>query len=252
MSAVHGPSSMGVVERAFVVLQAVVAAREPVGVRELERRTGVPRSTVSRLLTTLVKLGMLERSTDGAVRAGSALVTLQTDGWPAPLVRDQLRPLLVELVDATGESAALAVDDGDAVMYLSQINSSNPVRAPDVRAERHPFHLVAAGLVIMAGWPDDRLDRHLAGGLVAATVHSVTDPDTMRDRLAQCRRDGWIWADQELDIGVNGLATAVELPSGVVGSVSLYGPAYRFAPDVHAELGTYLRDTVATRIAALL
>ena len=252
MSAVHGPSSTGVVERAFAVLQAVVAARQPVGVRELERRTGVPRSTVSRLLATLVRLGMVERSSDGRVRAGTALATLQSAGRPAALARDQLRPLLVELVDATGESAALAVDDGDAVMYLSQINSSNPVRAPDVRAERHPFHLVAAGLVIMAGWPDDRLDRHLAGGLVAGTIHSVTDPDAMRDRLARARRDGWIWADQELDIGVNGLATVVELPSGVLASVSLYGPAYRFAPDVHAGLGNYLRDTVATRISALL
>ena len=160
--------------------------------------------------------------------------------------------MLVELVEATGESAALAVDDGDAVMYLSQINSSNPVRAPDVRAERHPFHLVAAGLVMMAGWPDDRLDRHLADGLVAGTIHSVTDPDTLRDRLVRGRRDGWIWADQELDIGVNGLATVVELPSGAVGSVSLFGPAYRFAPDVHPELGTFLRDMVAARIAVLL
>jgi IclR family acetate operon transcriptional repressor len=195
---------------------------------------------------------MVERSADGRVRAGSALATLETGGWPAPLVRDRLRPLLVELVDATGESAALAVDDGDAVMYLSQISSSNPVRVPDVRAERHPFHLVAAGLAIMAEWPEDRLARNLAGGLVAANVHSVTDPETMRRRLAQGRRDGWIWADQELDIGVNGLATAFELPSGVVGSVSLFGPAYRFAPDVHAELGEYLHDTVAARIEALL
>ena len=252
MSMVRSPSSTGVVERAFVVLQAVVAADRSLGVREIERRTGVPRSTVSRLLATLAELGMVERTAEGTARPGTALATLQPAGGPTPLVRDVLRPLLVELVDATGENAALAIDDGDAVLYLSQISSSNPVRAPDVSAERHPFHLVAPGLAIMAAWPADRLDRHLSGELRRATEHSVTDPETLRTRLTRARRDGWIWANQELDVGVNGLATAVELPSGVIGSVSLYGPAYRFAPEVGPELGPYLRDTVATRIDALI
>jgi DNA-binding IclR family transcriptional regulator len=252
MSGARGPSTTTVVERAFVVLQAVVAADDPVGVREIERRTGVPRSTVSRLLATLDGLGMVERSPDGTARPGTALATLHTSGGPTPLVRDVLRPLLVELVETTGESAALAVDDRDAVMYLAQISSTNPVRAPDVRAERHPFHLVAAGLVIMAQWPADRLDRIVDAGLVAATDHSVTDPRRMRQRVAQARRDGWIWAEEELDIGVNGVATPIELPSGEMGSISLYGPSYRFSPETQPGLGDYLRDTVAARIEVLL
>ena len=54
----------GSVERAFSLLQAVVAAHEPIGVRELGRRVGLPRSTVSRLVATLTDLGMVERTAD--------------------------------------------------------------------------------------------------------------------------------------------------------------------------------------------
>ena len=70
-------TTAGPVERAFLLLQHVAAADSPVGVRELGRRTGLPRSTTSRLAAQLVDLGMLARSADGDLVIGPAVVTLQ-------------------------------------------------------------------------------------------------------------------------------------------------------------------------------
>ena len=242
----------GAVERSFALLQAVVAAGEPVGVRELGRRTGLPRSTVSRLVAGLVGVGMVERTRDRLVVPGSALATLQLAGGPVPLLRDQLRPLLLELAERHDESVALAVDDGDAVRYLAQIDAASPVRAPDVQAQRHPFHVVAHGLALMAWWDDDRLDEYLAGDLAAPTGSSMTDPDALRARLQDIRQSGIVWTLEEFDHDVNGVATVIAGDTGPIASVGYFGPAYRLTPEREPALAESLVDLVARRVAFLL
>lgn len=248
------PSSS--IDRAFRLLQIVVAADQAIGVRELGRRSGLPRSTVSRLVATLADLGMVARTTDGQVVAGSALATLQPAGTlrvAEPTMTDRLRPLLAELVAGHGEHAALAVDDGDEVRYLAQVSAEQPVSAPDVVGERQPFHVVAPGLVAMAWWNPVRLDAYLADPLDAPTDHSVIDPEVVRRRLVAAQVDRWVWTDQELDDGVNGLAVPViDRDGGLLAIVSLYGPSYRFGPEHHPRLGPSLRDAVGARAAALL
>ncbi|MEM7285801.1 MAG: IclR family transcriptional regulator [Actinomycetota bacterium] len=238
----------GPVERAFSLLQAVVIAGEPIGVRELGRRVGLPRSTVSRLVATLTDLGMVERTADRLVVPGSALATLQLDGGPTPLLRDRLRPLLAELADLHPESVTLAVDDGDAVLYLVQLDAASAVRAPDVHAERHPFHVAAFGLVLMATWDDERLDRYLAEDLAAFTPHSMTDPAHLRRRLEAIRRDGAVWTTEEYDDEVNGLAAVVtDVDGNALASVGYFGPAYRLNRTTCPDLADDLVAAVAGR-----
>ncbi len=241
-STLNPPSTAtSAVQRAFVLLQTVVAASEPVGVRELARRTGLPRSTAARLASTLAEIGMVERVADGSLVPGSALATLSVDGGPAPLLRDRLRPVLTALAEHHDESVALAVDDGDAVLYLAQIDAASAIRAPSVEAERHPFHVVAHGLALMARWPQDRLEEYLSRPLAAPTVNSVVDPDQIRSRLAQIRRDGYAWTEEEFDIDVSGLAVAVGLEDGgdpvtPEAAIGYYGPTYRLSPNRHPSL----------------
>lgn len=237
---IHGP-----VERAFTLLQAVVAANGAVGVRELGRRTGLPRSTTSRLLTQLRELGMIERTADGLVVPGSALATLAVGGGSPPLLRDRLRPLSMALADEFGESVALAVDDGDAVLYVLQIDGGSAVKAPDVEAERHPYHVVAHGLALMAWWDEERLDAYIEEPLWSATSASIADADGIRKRLAQIRDDGFVWTIEEFDEEVNGLAVPVIEDGRVVASVGVYGPSYRLSPDVQTDMASRLVDLVA-------
>jgi len=233
------------------MLQAVVAAEAPIGVRELGRRTGLPRSTASRLVGQLNAIGMVERTADGLVVPGSALATLAVDG-STPLLRDRLRPLLVVLADRFGETATLAVDDGDALLYILQIDADNAVTAPDVEAERHPFHVVAHGLVLMAHWPNERLDDYLSAPLGAPTDRSMVDPKAIRERLRRIRRDGYVWTEEEFDVGVNGLAAPIIADEEVVASIGLYGPSYRLSPAALPSLAEAMIDTVARQTVGLL
>jgi len=241
----------GPVDRAFHLLQVVVSSNEPLGVRELGRRTGLPRSTASRLVGTLERLRMVDRTPNGDVIPGGGLATLQIDSSTAPLLKDQLHPLLIDLVQRFGENAALAVDDGDALLYVSNVASENPVSVSDVAGERHSFHLVAPGLVAMSAWPAARLTEHLRSPLTAATEFSMTRSSALRRRLRQVATDGFAWTDQELDVGINGLAVPVIIDGALVATISLYGPSYRFSPDARPTLAGEVQQVVLSRLSSI-
>ena len=242
----------GPVHRAFHVLQIVVAAEGPIGTREIARRSGLPKSTAGRLVGLLADLGMVERGADGAVSPGSALTTLRPSTEAEVTLGDRCRPLLVELVDRFGENAAVGIDTPDGFRYDMVRTTAGALRVPNPSGRTFPFHCVAPGLVAMAFWDTGRLDAHLAEPLAPATERSVTDPAAIRTRLTQIRADGFAWADQELDLEVNGIAVPILDGGRAVAVVSLYGPAHRLAPDVCAGLAEELRSLVDERTSALL
>jgi DNA-binding IclR family transcriptional regulator len=259
MRASPAPSSTrarpaGPVHRAFQLLQLVVAADGPVGVRELARRSGLSKSAVARLVSTLDELGMVERTMDGAARPGAAIATLtaRVDRSPA-LLREQLRPLAVEMEREFEENAAVGIDDVEGFLYLASSRATTAVQVADPAGRTYPPHLVAPGLVAMAAWPRRRLERYLATDLAAPTPTSVTDPAAIRGRLGRVRRDGFAWTDQELDLDVNGLAVPILDADGEqVAVATLYGPAYRLGAATTPDLGPRLASFVAERSVGLL
>lgn len=252
-SSVSGASSGGrgpsPVARAFQLLQLVVAADEPVGVRELSRRSGMPKSAVGRMLANLDELGMIERTPDGAARPGAGLATLTRRVERSPAVlREQFRPLTADMEREFGENAAVGVDDAPGFLYLTSSRTTTAVQVADPAGEWYPPHLVAPGLVAMSAWSTERLDRYLAEPLDAATPNSVTNPTAIRRRLARIRRDGFAWTDQELDLDVNGVAVPITGSDGrQVAVATLYGPAYRLSAIEQPALGVALAAFVAAR-----
>ncbi len=254
MSDTANPSrAVGPVHRAFGLLQLVVDAGEPVGVRELARRSGMSRSTTGRMLGILAELGMVERTVDGAATSGAALATLTASvGQSAAVFRERFRPLTTELMEAFGENAAVGVDDGDGFLYIASARLDSAVQVPDPVGGRFDFHVIAPGLVAMSAWSEDRLAGYLERELSIATDHSVIEPRRVRDRLDQSRSDGFIWTDQELDLEVNGLAVPINSTDGVLIAVAtLYGPAYRLNRESSPTLGSSLAAFVAERALAI-
>jgi DNA-binding IclR family transcriptional regulator len=245
---------IGPVHRAFALLQLVIAAGEPVGVRELARRSGLSKSTTARTLGILGELGMVERTAAGAARPGAGLTALTRRVGRSPAVlRDLLRPLTAELQRTYDENAAVGVDDGEAFLYLDSARSTTAVQVADPAGESFPFHLVAPGLMAMADWTTERLEAYLAGPLAAPTDHSVIDPAAIRARVATVRRQGFVWTDQELDLDVNAVAVPICDGDGQqVAVATLYGPAYRLNATESPELGPTLASFVAERAAGLL
>jgi DNA-binding IclR family transcriptional regulator len=230
------------VERAFAILRCLAGGAA--GVSEVAERVALPKSTVSRLLSTLQLLGAVEQPVGGhEYRLGPGMVEIASSALRGRDVVAVARPHLVELVGELGEAAGLAVLDGRDVVYLDQVDADNAVLVRDWTGERVPAHTTSSGLVLLAGLSDIESARYLAGPLVALTGRTMTDPTELRRRLVEVRARGSAWARDEGVDGISSVAAPVLDATGqAVAAIHIHGPSYRFPPPGEA-------DRIAERVA---
>lgn len=243
------------IERAFDVLGAL--GDGPRGVTSVAERVGLPKSTVARLLATLVAEGAVEQVADSTdYRIGPRLVTLAAGVTPTRSLIAIARPHLVSLAEATGEAAGLSIPDGDLIHYIDQADSPHPVGIRDWTGTRFPMHTVSSGLAILAHRPVDEVERFLALPLDRLTPRTELDPGRLRARIAFARAHGYAWTKDEAADGISSCGAAVADVSGeAVAGVHVHGPSYRFPvpgdPRAEDEIGRQV-TAAAARIAASL
>jgi DNA-binding IclR family transcriptional regulator len=230
------------VERAFAVLRCLSGG--PAGVTDVSDRVDLPKSTVSRLLSTLEDLGMVEQvEPGGSYRVGEGVAEIAAAVLPGRSLIAAVRPHLHVLVKATGEAAGLSVADGFDILYLDQVDADNQVQVRDWTGERLPAHTVSSGQVLLAFGAIDA-DRYLAQPLERLASGTLTDAAAIRSRFTEIAANGYAWTFGEYLDGLNSVAAPIHDAHGrVVAAIHAHGPAYRFPGKTDA-------DTVGKLVAA--
>ena len=237
---------MQAIERAFAVLRAIKAANGSSGVSDVARNTGLPKSTVSRLLSSLEEEGIVERVGGvGRYTIGPGLVRLAGGAGALGTLKEVTYPYLRDLTEATGESSGLTVPDGNTALYLDHVPSDGTVRTRDWTGMRFPFHTIASGLALMMTWSEASVERLADRGLETFTEHTITTKEELISRLTKARRQGFVWTMGDFDLEINGVAAPVRnQQGGAIGAISTYGPSYRFPGDKDmGRLAERVRET---------
>lgn len=216
------------VDRALDLLEAMARADRPLGVGELAAATGLAQGTAHRLLRTLQARGYVRRDAARKYALGASAFVLG-DAAQRSLARSA-QPHLSELVRLCGETANLAVLEGDEVVYLAQIPSPHSLRMFAEVGRHVPAHTTAVGKVLLAAMPPERARALVARtGLAPRTPKSITDADEFMHELAATRERGWASDEGEQELGVRCAAVPVGHGADVVAAMSVSGPADRFA-----------------------
>lgn len=244
-------SSIQSIERAFSILRVIADNPKGLGITEIANQTGLPISTVARLLSTLEGLEAVERGPNRAgyrIGAGTIALVLQV-----PYHRHLTilaRSYLLELAEATREAVGLCLLDGDWMHVVDLIRSPRRVQVADVAGERFPLHATSPGKVLLAHLSAEAIERYLARPLQPFTAKTVTDPNRLRQQLATIREQGYAWAVEELD-EIAGVSAPIKDDTGkVVAAINVYGPAFRFPPDGQTDEITGLVIEAGQKITA--
>ena len=233
------------IERAFSILEVVATHSTRVGVTDIAALVGLPKSTVSRILTTLTAVNAIERlpNNDG-FQLGQTIRTLALNIPYSQQLITIARPQLIELAEFTGEAVGLCVPDGDQVHYIDQVQSQHQVQVRDWTGSRFPMHVVSAGKVFLAHWSEETLEVYLKRPLAKQTSRTLTDHTVLRQRLTQVRQQGYDWTYEEFAEGLNAVSAPIHDPSGqIIAAINIYGPAFRFPP---AEYKTEITQLLLT------
>ena len=234
------------IDRAAALVRLVVEADEVQTFTELLDETGLPKSTLSRLLSALERQHMLERTADGGYVAGAlfALYAARHDPWAE--VARLAQPMLEAVAAETGETANLGISRGRTVVQIAQVNSSFLLGARDWLGVDVPAHCSALGKVLHAY---DALE--LDGALEAVTPASLTSmPALLRD-AERTRRNGYALTVDELELGLTALAAPVLGADGdVIAALGVSGSTSRLEDQVD-KVGRLLVDQ-AEALSSLL
>jgi len=213
------------VARSLELLEALRESEEDLGVNELSRRIGVSPSTASRLLATLEGAGLVQREGHGPFRLGLGLVSLADRVLARLDLRALARPVLVELMERTGETATLSVPGEREAITVDSVPSRSSVVSMARLGRPSVAHATAVGKVMLAfgGGPLPR-ERELK----ALTQRTITDRALLETEVLAVRRRGYgtVFGEREMD--VNAIAAPVfDRVGGLAAILGLQGPANR-------------------------
>lgn len=202
-------------ERAIAVLTTFDREHRDLTLTEVADRCRLPRSAARRFLHTLVELGFVEVSgrkftlTPQVLELGYANLSRFT-------LADVCQPHLAALAQNLGTSASVTVLEGPDIRYVSRVDVASGMSVSLKAGSRMPARRTAAGQVLLAALPESELDRHLD---VTATQDSrpalaKDERNRLERELDIIRRQGWAFADQVLDVGVQALAVPLRSRTG--------------------------------------
>jgi len=214
------------VARALQLLEELRDSDAGLGVNELARRIEVNASTASRLLATLEAYGMVQRDpAGGPYRLGLALVTLADRVIARLDVQALARPLLVELMERTGETATLSLPGEREAITVDSVPSHASVVSMARLGRPSVSHATAVGKVMLA-FGGGALPRER--DLTPLTPRTITDRADLASEVRAVRDRGFGTVFGEREVDVNAIAAPVSDRTGRLAAIiGIQAPASR-------------------------
>lgn len=212
---------------------------------EISRRLEFPKSTAHRLLATLLAAGYVERLDGDQYALGTAVLKLTQSVRVNVELRDRAAPLLRELAGACRESVYLSILDGGYCLYTFAVESSRRLRARTAVGDSAHAHCTGVGKAMLAYLHPEKLEQITSEvGLPAFTPNTITDPDALRQRLREIRKQGYALDDGEHEPGIACIAAPIfNQDEEVIAACSMASTNTKAVREQEAELSAQVVHT---------
>lgn len=233
-------------DRAFELLERLADAGGELGLSQLAAATRLPPPTIHRIMQTLVARGYVRQEPSRRYALGPRLIRLGEVAGHT--MGSWAMPYLGELASEIGETANLAMLEGDAAVYLAQVPSRHWMRMFTEVGRRVMPHCTGVGKALLSELAAAEVREMVARiGLPVQTERTISDVEALMVELGSIRERGYAVDDGEQEIGVRCVAVPVTgTPARIALSVS--GPSARVTRDRVAEIAPVLQRA-ATRLA---
>lgn len=141
------------VDRALAILKAFEPGQGSLPLAEIARRTGLYKSTILRLMSSLERAGFIRRLADGQYTIGHEPLRLAQVYQASFRLRDAIHPMLEALTEESGETSSFYVIENDSRVVLFRVEPKRAVRFSIHEGDRFPLHAGASGKILRAFGP---------------------------------------------------------------------------------------------------
>lgn len=216
-----------VIERASKVLRSLEGQASGLSLGEIAKATGLPRSTVQRIVGALEAEQFVISATPKArVVLGPALLRLASS---VKIDIVQLAsPALQKLSADTGETVDLSVLQGTNAVFVFQIPGRHRLRAVSAVGDSFPLHCSACGKALLAVVGAKLMTTMAEKPMPAYTANTITEVNALRKEIADFGQSPLCYDNQEHTEGISAVGTAIIDPLGRAYAISVPVPTLRF------------------------
>jgi len=234
------------VDKALDVLFHLSGQPQAQGVSEISHALSLPKSSAHRLLSALVRRGLVERDARGRYRPGVGLLALALGVLDREPLIAAGRDVLEQQARALGETFFLVAARAGRLTVLEKAEGTGFLRASPAVGTEVPVHATAVGKLYLAHAP----------ALVQAPeperfTERTLEPDALAREVAHARAHGFALNEQEWIEGLSVIAAPVFAPGGMTGAVCCALPSSRLASLQEGEVVDRVK-AAAERISARL
>jgi len=205
----------------------------------------IPKTTLHRVLDSLVKLELLEVTAGGLYGWGPELRTIATAVNQAHDLSRLAAPILREISDRFNETMLLSIYDAKtlSIVFIEQAQGRQPIRYHPTMDTPRPIHAGASGRSVLAFLPHAEIERILANGLPAITDKTITDTAAMMADLQDVRARGYAVSRGERTVGAVGIGCPILGRDGsAIGGIMMTIPEYRFRRSMEKGIAAAIHD----------
>lgn len=218
-------------QRALDILESIACSKKPVPLKTLADTTGLPKSTVYRLVGNLENRDYVRCNQDGSYQLGLKFLVLSQRADQSFELKQLVRPSLLQLSELTRETVHLGMLQQGKVVYGDTVDSPQSIRLVAQLGSNNPIHCTSLGKALLINTPDEQIWRMLdAAGMERRTEFTIVTQEAFLADMAQVRKRGYSFDDRESAIECRCVGAPIYDHDGnVVAAISISGPESRFS-----------------------
>jgi IclR family acetate operon transcriptional repressor len=234
---------LSTLKRAFLIFEHLGDAHAAMSLEEICQRTGIPKPTAYRILSELVQLNYMTK-TSHKYEIGVRFLSLAKSAFHGTRdVRELVRRHMVLLRETYGESVNFAVWERKHAVLITAEPSRHAFRIENKIGQVFPLHCTTIGKVIAAHLPWSTVEEIIErDGMPKQTPHTITDQQVLRKELERVRAEGYAVDDEESVEGVRCTAVPIFRSGNVIyGGMSISGPVNRMPRELIEKMAKDLQ-----------
>jgi DNA-binding IclR family transcriptional regulator len=229
-------------QNALEILNFVADSSEPVVFRNLQQAFPLPKSTISKLLLTMINSGYLERDSLGVYTIGVRCFKTGNSFRISNPFLHRAKDIVEGVCKACNETTHLAVLDGTDVVYIYKFDSAHPIRIYSAIGKRIPAHTTAIGKALLSGYTDEEIYAlYPDAKLPIMTPNSITSIKELINQLHEIRKTSVAYESEESTPHVKCIAVPINNSENIpIAGLSLAVPIYRGSKNTKTIINTLL------------
>lgn len=222
------------VDRTLTILEVLSDYEEGLRITEISEKVELHKSTVHRLLNTLIYKGYIKQNKNtNKYELTLKLFELGNKKIESMDLVSVVGPYLKELMEKTNEVIHLAIREGSDIVYVSKIEPQKSIQMYTRIGMRKPIYCTAMGKAMMAHMTEEEVRKIWNESDVQnLTPNTMVDFSKVKENLKDIRVKGYAMDDQEVEEGIRCIGTILkDHKSEICGAISISGSIISFTED---------------------